>query len=82
MLYEEINVAGDKSSITISNSVEMFPPKDLEELWETFVKGDDSRSNERGSGIGLAIAKRIFDIHKIKSKIEYRDDEKNILLYT
>lgn len=78
----EIYVAGDKSSITISNSVEMFPPKDPEELWETFVKGDDSRSNERGSGIGLAIAKRIFDIHKIKSKIEYRNDKnKHFVIY-
>ena len=72
----EINVVGNKNYFTILNSVEELPDKKGEELWETFVKGNDSRSNEKGSGIGLTIAKSIFDIHKIKASIEYEDGEK------
>ncbi len=71
----EIIVEGNGDSLKLANTVEVFPKRKPEELWETFVKGDDSRSNEKGSGIGLAIAKRIFDIHNIKSKIEYKEDE-------
>ena len=67
----EISVEGNKNCFTISNSVKELPSKKPNELWETFVIGNQSRTNEKGSGIGLAIAKRIFDIHKIKSKIEY-----------
>lgn len=71
----EITIEGNSEGLKFSNTVDSFPERKPGELWETFVKGDDSRSNEKGSGIGLAIAKRIFDIHKIKSKIEYMEDE-------
>ena len=59
----------------ISNTTDKLPDKKPKELWETFVKGDDSRSNEKGSGLGLAIAKQIFDKHRIKAKINYKKDE-------
>ena len=71
----EITIEGNSEGLKFSNTVDSFPKRKPEELWETFVKGDDSRSNEKGSGIGLTIAKRIFDIHNIKSKIEYKEDE-------
>jgi signal transduction histidine kinase len=71
----EITIEGNGEGLKFTNTVDSFPERKPEELWETFVKGDDSRSNEKGSGIGLAIAKRIFDIHKIKSSIEYKDGE-------
>ncbi|MCR5847170.1 MAG: HAMP domain-containing histidine kinase [Lachnospiraceae bacterium] len=72
----EIAVEGTKNELVISNSVERFPERKSEELWETFVKGDDSRSNEKGSGIGLAIAKRILEIHKINNCIKYADKDR------
>ena len=37
--------------------------KPVEELFDPFVKGDDSRSESRGSGLGLTIAKKIADMH-------------------
>ena len=71
----EINVKETEKGFVISNTVEALPNKKPEELWESFVKGDDARSNEKGSGIGLAIAKSIFNLHKFKSSIEYTDGE-------
>ena len=37
--------------------------KDSEQLFEPFVKGDDSRSGDKGSGLGLSISKKIADMH-------------------
>ena len=37
--------------------------KDPAQLFEPFVKGDDSRSESKGSGLGLSIAKKIADAH-------------------
>ena len=37
--------------------------KSPEELFEPFVKGDSSRSGDKGSGLGLSIAKKITDMH-------------------
>ena len=37
--------------------------KDPEQLFEPFVKGDDSRSGDKGSGLGLSISKKIADMH-------------------
>ena len=71
----EINVKETEKGFVISNTVEALPNKKPEELWESFVKGDEARSNEKGSGIGLAIAKSIFNLHKFKSSIEYTDGE-------
>ena len=74
----KIIVSARENAFTISNTTNELPKKKPEELWNPFVKGNDSRTNETGSGIGLAIAKRIFDIHKIKAKIEYEDTQEKL----
>ena len=38
-------------------------PGDPEKLFEPFVKGDGSRSGDRGSGLGLSIARKITEMH-------------------
>ena len=73
-----IIVSARENDFTISNTTKDLPQKKPEELWNPFVKGNDSRTNETGSGIGLAIAKRIFDVHKIKAKIEYEDTQEKL----
>lgn len=37
--------------------------KSEKELFEPFVKGDDSRSQNTGSGLGLSVAKQVMDMH-------------------
>lgn len=37
--------------------------KSEEELFEPFVKDDDSRSKNEGSGLGLSVARQVMDMH-------------------
>lgn len=39
-------------------------PREIQEnLFEPFMVGDDSRNNKQGSGLGLAVAKKIVELH-------------------
>ncbi len=50
---ELVAVADSGTSIT----------KTEQELFEPFVKGDDSRNGSRGSGLGLSVVRQIVDMH-------------------
>lgn len=63
----------DKKKITISNPSNEDVGEKASELWKPFVKGDNSRSNKKGSGIGLTIAKNIFEQHGYKMRISYEE---------
>ena len=45
-----------------------------DKLWEPFVKGDPSRSEKKGSGLGLSITKNILDNFGYKSEIKINKD--------
>lgn len=56
--------------------------KSEEELFEPFVKGEDSRSQTKGSGLGLSVAKQVMDMHgfEIHLKQPYKNYTKAFLL--
>lgn len=56
--------------------------KSEEELFEPFVKGEDSRSQNKGSGLGLSVAKQVMDMHgyEIHLKQPYGDFTKAFIL--
>jgi len=72
----EININGAKKEFVISNTTDSLPDITPAELFKPFVKGDETRSNESGSGLGLSISKNIFDRHKFKSLIRYDNIDK------
>ena len=67
------NPSGIKAGFIIkkASGVEYFAVADTgvqiqkseEELFEPFVKGEDSRSLNKGSGLGLSVAKQVMDMH-------------------
>lgn len=65
---------GRNAKLTISNTSDPVDKEHLEKIWEPFVKGDNARSNSRSSGLGMSIAKGVFEIHKWICKADY--DEK------
>lgn len=56
--------------------------KSEDELFEPFVKGEDSRSQNKGSGLGLSVAKQVMDMHgyEIHLKQPYGDYTKAFIL--
>ncbi len=57
-----ITVKLSRDCFEIRNAMETELNIPVEDLWKPFVKGDDSRNGQRGSGIGLTIVKNIADI--------------------
>ena len=64
-----ITISGNESSFVIENETDKPLNCDSEKLWEPFEKGDNSRGDRTGSGLGLSIVKNICNIHRLKSKI-------------
>ena len=52
-------------------------PKEIEFLFTHFFRGENS-IGKRGSGLGLVIVKRIFEIHQANIFYETKDDCQNI----
>ena len=62
-----------KGLISVSNVSSQDIGKDAENLWKPFVKGDNSRSNKQGTGVGLAIVKNILELHGYVLKLSCED---------
>lgn len=56
--YEE----GDQVSVSISNTGSTIPPEKREAIFRKFYQADSSHASE-GNGIGLAIVKRVTELH-------------------
>ncbi len=68
---EKIHIKFKENCIKIENTGVHIEKEDLEQLFEPFFRIDKSRNrNTGGSGLGLYIAKTIFDYHNISCKVE------------
>lgn len=55
---------GERYIFSVTNYGEEIPPEEQELIWDVFYKRDKSRNRgDSGHGIGLAIVKRIADLH-------------------
>lgn len=60
----DVENIGDRIGIQISDNGRGIPQKDIDHLFERFYRVDNSGSHDvGGSGIGLAIAKDVADMH-------------------
>ncbi|GLV67210.1 hypothetical protein Bmyc01_58790 [Bacillus mycoides] len=57
----------------VSNKVEKPPVSDPNKLFERFFRGDKARKDDQGNGLGLAISKRIVELHNGNIHAEYKD---------
>jgi signal transduction histidine kinase len=60
----------DRLVIKIEDSGIGIPENKIDKIFNKFYRIDSSRHDNRSFGIGLTIAKRIFDIHNSKIEIE------------
>ncbi len=62
---------GDKCILEFYNTGCEISPAETEKIFERFYRGDKARNNKgkNGYGLGLAIAKSIMDVHKIRIQV-------------
>lgn len=62
MIELALEEAGDRISVSVINDGEEIQPEDRERIFKKFYQADKSHSSE-GNGIGLAIVKRVTELH-------------------
>ncbi len=68
----QINIIDNR--LEFYNSGSHIPEDMINEIWEPYKKADDSRSNKKGSGLGLSIASKIFKLYKFSYGVKNMDD--------
>ncbi len=71
----DINIRMDKHVYEIKNRMGAKLQTPADELWKPFVKGDESRNEQRGTGIGLTIVKNIVDMHGFELMLQCENQE-------
>lgn len=65
---------GNKAILKISNIAEKPLAGDINKLFERLYTGDKDRRNKQGTGMGLAISKRIMELHNGNIYAKYKDE--------
>ena len=62
-IYIRLILSEDHVTIKFQNETEAFSEYDLENLFEPFIRGSNSK-NTKGHGVGLSLTRRIIQLHK------------------
>ncbi len=69
----QIIESDDKISARISNYGSEIPPEHIGKIFGKFYQADESHSSE-GNGVGLAVAKRIVELHRGELSVESKNN--------
>lgn len=58
----------------IYNSGSQIPEEKTKAVWEPYIKGEESRSGTKGSGLGLSICSAVLELYHFSYGVENRDD--------
>ncbi|MFF2286407.1 ATP-binding protein [Peribacillus butanolivorans] len=68
-----LHMVGIKAILSVSNQVKNLPVQDVNKLFERFYRGDKERKEDGGAGIGLAISRRIIELHGGTIEADYKE---------
>jgi signal transduction histidine kinase len=78
-----MNRENEHITVRISDTGHGIPEKDLPKIFDRFYQLDKSRKGKAGhSGLGLAITKKIIELHKNKIKVESRTGSGTAFTFT
>ncbi|MDN4523319.1 sensor histidine kinase [Fictibacillus fluitans] len=69
-----LQVVDTAAFFSITNNAANLKPSDMERLFDRFYRTDKSRYEETSSGLGLAIAKTIIELHQGQIRAELEED--------
>jgi len=69
----EMRTDGEYITVSVKNTGSEISEKDMQKIWNKFYQADKSHTTE-GNGIGLAIVKRIVDLHGGEVAVESYDN--------
>lgn len=75
---DKIRILTENAKFQIINTGVLITQEKLKEFKKSFVKGEESRGNQAGNGIGLAIVDEIMKLHGFKWRIESDVDKKEV----
>ena len=64
----------DETTVSISNYGKEIPEEKRSKLFRKFYQADESHATE-GNGVGLAVVKKIVELHKGTVSVDCRDDK-------
>lgn len=68
----DIQESDDSISVAISNGGKTIPEENIDKIFHKFYQADESHSSE-GNGIGLAIVKKVVDLHNGEITVERKN---------
>lgn len=73
-------IQGKRARLTVENTGVEIPKEKLEEIFERFYRSDSSRSDRKGYGLGLAIAKSVVERCRGTIRAESGDGENRFIV--
>lgn len=67
-------------AITITNTGVSLSKEMCRRAFEPFAKEDAARNGQKGNGIGLTIAREIFDLHDMKCRMESSEESVSVIV--
>lgn len=64
--------------IMVADNDELIPEEQVQQIFDPFVMGDESRNSKGGTGLGLSISKKIVEMHGYKIKLVQQPEVKKI----
>lgn len=69
-----ISITLEDNTFTIENETDVPCDTALNDLWKPYVKGNNSRSDRKGNGIGLYIVDNIVKLHNYKATLALEEN--------
>lgn len=77
-----IQITCTSEQLTLENTGKLIDEKDLPHVFDMFYTGDSSRSSEeKHLGLGLYLAKKIFDLHHLNIFIQNAEDRVQVSVH-
>ncbi len=77
-----LKIRRKKAVLAVHNKLSFIPKEELEHIFESFYRGDKTRSSKNGHGLGLTIIKRMAELSGADISVESSESEGTVFKVT